>query len=67
MNWSGIKVVKKADREYPKAQPERQTAVATNKWSTAVRAWVTEFQANAGSGARPAFDRLFQTTDQQPT
>ena len=44
----------------------RQTAVATNKWSSAVRAWVTEFQANAGNGGRPAFDRLFQTTGERP-
>jgi len=67
MNRSGIKTVKKADREHSKAQPERETAVATNKWSSAVRAWVNEFQANVGNGAPPAFDRLFQTTGQRPT
>jgi hypothetical protein len=65
MNHRGIKVVKKAEREYSKARPE-QEIVATNKWSRAVRARVTEYQANAGNGARPAFDRLFQTTGQRP-
>jgi hypothetical protein len=65
MNRPGIKIVKKADRESSKVEPEREI-VATNKWSRAVRAWVTEFQANAGNGGRPAFDRLFQTTGERP-
>jgi hypothetical protein len=64
MNRLRMRIAKKAERKQSKAQLERETTVATNKWSSAVRAWVSEFQANAGNGARPAFDRLFQTTGQ---
>jgi hypothetical protein len=67
MNRRGIRIFRKAGREQAKPQLEQETTVATNKWSSAVRAWVSEFQSNAGNGARPAFDRLFQTTAERQT
>ncbi len=65
MNKSLIKLIKKAKREAPEVRSETGFVVERSKWSRAVRSWVTEFQKNARSESPPAFDRLFQATNQR--
>jgi hypothetical protein len=63
MNKPLIKIIKKGERE-PKAVPAAFLA-NSNRWSGAVRSWVAEFQKNARSDSPPAFDRLFERSNQQ--
>lgn len=63
MNKSLIKLIKKADRESPQGRTERRSVIGPNKWSIAVRSWVTEFKKNARRESLPAFDRLFESTN----
>jgi hypothetical protein len=65
MNKSLIKLIKKANRESPEVRSETGLVVGPNKWSRAVRSWVTEFQKNARVESPPSFDRLFQATNQR--
>jgi hypothetical protein len=65
MSKSLIKLIKKAERESPEVRSEVESVVDPNKWSRAVRSWVTEFQKNARSDSQPAFDRLFRTANQR--
>ena len=58
------RLVKKAGAETPEPRAETGFAVDPNRWSRAVRAWVSEFQEKAQSERPPAFDRLFQSTEQ---
>jgi len=55
-----VKVVKKADREEPESQIEVESETGPNRWSTAVRSWVNEFQEDQGGESLPAFDNLFK-------
>lgn len=54
------KVIKKAERETPKVQSRIESGVGPNRWSTAVRSWVSEFQQDRREGSLPAFDSLFK-------
>ena len=65
MNRSLIKLIKKAERESPTVRSEPSPVADQNKWSKAVRLWVTEFQKNARSESLPAFDYLLRSTNHQ--
>ena len=55
-----VKVIKNSDRTEPDIPAEVESA-DPNKWSTAVRSWVTDFQERDRSPeATPAFDSLFK-------
>ncbi|HEX3084679.1 MAG TPA: hypothetical protein VHP99_09175 [Pyrinomonadaceae bacterium] len=60
-----IKIIKKAKPGARTVATESDNTVDPNKWSRAVRSWVAEFQQNARTETLPAFDRLFQTTNQR--
>ena len=60
-----IKLIKKAERESPMVRSKSQFGDDRNRWSKAVRSWVREFQQEARPDSLPAFDRLFQTTNQR--
>jgi hypothetical protein len=54
-----VKVIKSGERKVPDTEVE--SAAGPNKWSTAVRSWVTEFQERDRSAeSTPAFDSLFK-------
>ncbi len=54
-----VKVIKKEKREAPEVQADVKFAVDPNRWSTAVQAWVSEFQQHRRGESLPAFDSLF--------
>jgi hypothetical protein len=59
-----VKVIKNGERKDSDIQAEVESA-GPNRWSTAVRSWVTEFQErDSGGESTPAFDSLFK--DAQP-
>jgi hypothetical protein len=60
-----IKLIKKAERESTEGRSRVEFGDDRNRWSRAVRAWVREFQQEARAESLPAFDRLFQTTNQR--
>lgn len=60
-----IKLIKKAERESPEVRSKSEFGDDRNRWSRAVRSWVREFQQDARADSLPAFDRLFQTTNQR--
>jgi hypothetical protein len=43
-------------------QADGQPRDSANRWSTAVRSWVDEFQLNGHGHYLPAFDRLLKDT-----
>ena len=53
-----VRLIKKADREAPGSEAEIESE--PNRWSRAVRSWVSEFQDDEGGQSLPAFDGLFQ-------
>jgi hypothetical protein len=58
-----VKVIKSGDRKDPGIQAEVESAAGSNRWSTAVRSWVVEFQErDRGPESTPAFDSLFKDT-----
>ena len=57
---SSVKLIKKEKREAPEVQAEIEFAVEPNRWATAVRSWVTEFQQHRRGESLPAFDSLFK-------
>ena len=57
---SPVKLIKKEKREAPEVQAEIEFAVEPNRWATAVRSWVTEFQQHRRGESLPAFDSLFK-------
>ena len=57
---SPVKLIKKEKREAPEVQAEIEFAVEPNRWATAVRSWVTEFQQHRRGQSLPAFDSLFK-------
>ena len=65
MSKPRIRLIKKAGRESPEVRSQSGFVVDANKWSRVVRSWVAEFQKNARSESPPAFDRLFQATNQR--
>jgi hypothetical protein len=55
-----VKIIKKEKREAPEVRAEVESAVDPNRWSTAVRSWVSDFQQNRRDESLPAFDSLFK-------
>jgi hypothetical protein len=56
-----VKVIKNGEGKDPDIQTQVEPAAGPNRWSTAVRSWVVEFQERDRSGeTTPAFDSLFK-------
>lgn len=58
-----IKLIKNADRKDHGVQIAFELAVDPNRWSSAVRSWIVEFQQRDRSpdaSGLPAFDSLFR-------
>lgn len=55
-----VKVIKDKERRVPKIQVKAGSAAGPNRWSTAVRSWIAEFQQRDRDESLPAFDRLFK-------
>ena len=55
-----IKLIKNAERKNQGRKIKVALAVDPNRWSTAVRSWVVEFQERDRSESLPAFDSLFK-------
>jgi hypothetical protein len=51
---------KEEERQDLKPQPEIEFEVDPNRWSSAVKTWVSEFQQDRHSESLPAFDGLFK-------
>lgn len=62
MKKSLIKLIKKSERVASTNRSETEFVDDHNRWSRAVRSWVTEFKQNALSESLPAFDSLFRAT-----
>ena len=60
-----VKLIKQHER-VPRRAATVKPAVGPNRWSTAVRSWVVEFQGRDRSESLPAFDSLFNDTLLQP-
>jgi hypothetical protein len=54
-----VKLIKKEARKRPEPHAEIEFA-GPNRWSTAVRSWVNEFQQHRRDESLPAFDSLFK-------
>ena len=54
-----VKLIKKEKRETPEARTEIESVADPNRWSKAVRSWISEFQLHRDE-ALPAFDSLFK-------
>jgi hypothetical protein len=54
-----VRLIKNAGPNDPKIQAEVESAASSNRWSTAVRSWVVEFQRRDRNESLPAFDSLF--------
>ena len=55
-----IKIVKNGKRKVPEIQGKVESVAGSNKWSTAVKSWVIEFQKHRRNNPRPPFDRLLK-------
>jgi hypothetical protein len=56
-----VKVIKNGERKELDIEAEVESAAGPNRWSSAVRSWVSEFQErDRGSESTPAFDSLFK-------
>jgi hypothetical protein len=55
-----VRVIKKGARETAEVEAKAGFLLDQNRWSTAVRSWVNEFQQERRSASRPAFDSLFR-------
>ena len=54
-----VKLIKKAERNIPVTPPEVPTSADPKEWSTAVKSWVKEFQADRKDESVEAFDSVF--------
>jgi hypothetical protein len=54
-----ITLVKKENRILPHIRTEVDPVAGPNRWSSAVRSWVVEFQKERRDEILPAFERLF--------
>lgn len=54
-----VKLIKKTERQAPEIQAEIESD-GPNRWSTAVRSWVSEFQEDQRDETLPAFGSLFK-------
>jgi hypothetical protein len=57
---SPVKLIKKKKSKNPEIRAEVESAAGPNRWSTAVRSWVSEFQQHRRAESLPAFDSLFK-------
>jgi len=55
-----VKLVKKAEPKTPEVQTQARFFIDSNRWSTAVRSWVSEYQQDRRGESLPAFDSLFK-------
>ena len=60
-----VKIIKR-DERVPRRRAMVALAAGPNRWSTAVRSWVVEFQEQDRNESLPAFDSLFKDTLLQP-
>ena len=66
MNASrSVKLIKGGLRKSPRIQLSA-APTGPNRWSTAVRSWVVEFQARDRTETLPAFDSLFKDDPSDP-
>jgi len=54
-----VKLIKRHER-VPQRRAMVELAVGPNRWTTAVRSWVVEFQERNRGESLPAFDSLFK-------
>jgi hypothetical protein len=54
-----VKIIKNGKRNVPMI-PIKVESAGPNRWSTAVKSWVSEFQKHRRDGSLPAFDSLFK-------
>ncbi|HEX5702679.1 MAG TPA: hypothetical protein VFX97_05735 [Pyrinomonadaceae bacterium] len=59
MNRKPIRLIKRNAR-VPQPQAPLAPATSPNRWSTAVRSWVVEFQQRDRNEITPAFNSLFK-------
>jgi hypothetical protein len=57
-----IRLIKKGQRRGPETQTGLGAAIGPNKWSGAVRLWVSEFQQQRRGESLPSFGSLFKDT-----
>ena len=55
-----VKIIKNVERKDAEIPAGIESAVDPNRWSTAVRSWVVEFQERDRRESTPAFDSLFK-------
>jgi hypothetical protein len=55
-----VKLIKKRERRLLRARARVKSAVGSNRWSTAVRSWVVEFQSRDRDESLPVFESLFK-------
>ena len=55
-----VKLIKKDERKGSKERIQADSGAAPNRWSKAVRGWVSEFQRDRQPEVLPAFDSLFK-------
>jgi hypothetical protein len=55
-----VKLIKNRERKVPEIQARVESAAGTNRWFTAVRSWVVEFQGRDRNESLPGFDSLFK-------
>jgi len=60
MNKALVKLIKKDQRKVSKDRMAVNSGSAPNRWSKAVRGWVSEFQRDRHGEVLPAFDSLFK-------
>jgi hypothetical protein len=60
-----VKLIKKRERRLLQARARVKSAVGPNRWTTAVRSWVVEFQNRDRDETLPAFDSLFKETQSE--
>jgi len=65
-NIRSVKLIKRHERIPRQRRATVKLATGPNRWSTAVRSWVVEFQQHDRSESLPAFDSLFNDTLLQP-
>jgi hypothetical protein len=65
MNNKSVKLIKRHER-VPRRRAMVEVVVGPNRWSTAVRSWVVEFQERDRGESLPAFDSLFKDSLPQP-
>ena len=55
-----VKLIKNAERKDHEMEAEVEFGAGPNRWLTAVRSWVVEFQQRRSDESLPAFDSLFK-------